>query len=169
MSLSLHLAHSAPASVETPLLVIVLPQPPVLDTALLDVDRALGGALSRSILRRDFRGGRDETMLVIGGDSGTQRALMVGRGALPLTRTSARRAAAIGARQAMKLGTGAMHVYVPDATDEAVEGLAIGAAAGAWEYTDLRTPPPETERRLPLTSATRSDTRRNPDFSRPIG
>ncbi len=154
MSLTLHITHAAPASIDTPLLVIVLPQPPILDEALTAVDRSLGGALARSISRRDFRGGRDETMLLVGGDGGVQRALLVGRGDTPLTRTSARRAAAIGARQAMKLGTGAMHVYVPAATDDAVEGVAIGAAAGAWEYADLRTPPPEADRRLPLTTAT---------------
>ena len=154
MSLTLHIAHLAPDQVETPLLVIVLPQPPALDDALLVVDGALGGALARSIARRDFRGGRDETLLVVGGDTGVQRALLVGRGSAPLTRTSARRAAAFGARQAMKLGTGAMHVYLPAATDDAIEGLTIGAAAGSWEYGDLRTPPPEAERRLSLTSAT---------------
>ncbi|MEQ1690916.1 MAG: leucyl aminopeptidase [Gemmatimonas sp.] len=154
MSLTLHVAHRSPSTIDTPLLVIVLPQPPALDAALTAVDAALGGALARSIGRRDFRGGRDETLLVVGGDQGVQRALLVGRGATPLTRTTARRAAAIGARQAMKLGTGAMHVYVPDATDDAIEGLTIGAAAGSWEYTDLRTPPPEADRRLPVQSAT---------------
>ncbi|MBL0172462.1 MAG: leucyl aminopeptidase [Gemmatimonadaceae bacterium] len=154
MPLTLHIAQNTPAAVETPLLVIVLPQPPVLNAELDAVDVALGGSISRSIARRDFRGGRDETLLVIGGDRGILRALLVGRGAPPLTRTSARRAAAIGARQAMKLGTGAMHVYAADATDEAIEGLTIGAAAGAWEYADLRTPPPDAERRSPLAAAT---------------
>jgi len=47
-----------------------------------------------------------------------------------------------------------MHVYLPDASDDAVEGIAIGAAAGAWEYADLRTPPKEEDRRLPLTACT---------------
>lgn len=154
MSITLQLTHLAPASLETPLLAVVLPAAPALNDALAAVDSALGGALARTLARRDFRGGRDETLLVVGGDGGVQRVLLVGRGAAPLTRTTARRAAAIAARQAAKLGTGTMHVYVPDATDEAIEGLAIGAAAGAWEFADLRTPPSEADRRLPLTAVT---------------
>jgi leucyl aminopeptidase len=93
-------------------------------------------------------------MLLVGGESGVQRVLLVGRGTVPLTRTTARRAAAIGTRQAVKLGSGSMHLYLPDADAEAVEGLALGAAAGSWEYTDLRTPAPEKDRRAPLTQAT---------------
>ena len=154
MSLTLHLAHIAPSTADTPLLVVVLPSAPVMDDELAALDISLGGALARTLTRRDFRGGRDETLLLVGAEQGVRRALLVGRGSAPLTRTTARRAAAIGARQAMKLGTGAMHLYLPDATDDAIEGLAIGAAAGSWEYSDLRTPPAEADRRLPLTTAT---------------
>jgi len=154
MSLTLQLAHSVPAAVDTPLLAVILPAAPALNEALGAVDAALGGALARTLARRDFRGGRDETLLVVGGDRGVQRVLLVGRGGAALSRTTARRAAAIAARHAAKLGTGAMHVYLPDVTDDAVEGVAIGAAAGAWEYTDLRTLPPEDDRRLPLSACT---------------
>jgi len=154
MSITLQLVHAAPASVETPLLAVILPAAPALNEELSAVDATLGGALARTLARRDFRGGRDETLLVVGGDRGAQRVLLVGRGAAALTRTTARRAAAIAARQAAKLGTGAMHVYLPDVTDDAVEGIAIGAAAGAWEYADLRTPPAEADRRLPLNTCT---------------
>ena len=113
MSITLQLTHLAPASLETPLLAVVLPAAPALNDALAAVDSALGGALARTLARRDFRGGRDETLLVVGGEGGVQRVLLVGRGAAPLTRTTARRAAAIAARQAAKLGTGTMHVYAP--------------------------------------------------------
>lgn len=154
MSLSLHFTHSSLASLETPMLVVVLAQPPVLDRSVSGVDISLGGTIARSIARRDFRGGRDETLLLVGGEGGVQRVLLVGRGSTPLTRTTARRAAAVGARQAVKLGTGAMHVYASEADAGVVEGLTVGAAAGAWEYADLRTPPSEAERRLPLASAT---------------
>jgi len=154
MSLSLQLSHQAPSDIDTPLLVLVLPQPAATPDGLDAVDHALGGALSRSLERRDFRGGRDETLLLVGGDLGVQRVLLVGRGSAPLTRPTARRAAAIAARQATKLGAGAMHLYLPDATEDAIEGLVIGAAAGSWEYADLRTPPPEADRRAPLTVAT---------------
>lgn len=154
MSLTLHLSPAAPSAVDTPLLAIVLASPPVISDSVATIDALVGGAISRTIARRDFRGGRDETLLIVGAETGVQRVLLVGRGTAPLSRTTARRAAAIAARQALKLGTGAMHLHLPDITDDAVEGLAIGAAAGAWEYTELRTPAPATERRDSLTSVT---------------
>lgn len=154
MSISLHATHEAPATISTPLLIVILPQDGLLPADLGAVDAQLNGAMARSISRRDFRGGRDETMLLVGGERGVQRVLLVGRGTVPLTRATARRASAIGTRQAVKLGTGAMHVYLPDADAEAVEGLALGAAAGSWEYADLRTPIAEKDRRAALTQAT---------------
>ncbi len=154
MSLSLHLSHDAPSSTAAALLAVVLPASPSMSEALVAIDAALGGALARALSRRDFRGGRDETLLLVGGDSGIERVLLVGRGGAPLTRATARRAAAVAARQAVKLGTGSLHVFLPDATDDAIEGLALGAAAGAWEYPDLKTPPPEADRRATLAQAT---------------
>ncbi|WP_309669267.1 leucyl aminopeptidase [Gemmatimonas sp.] len=156
MPFSLQLSHAAPASVDSPLLAIVLSQDLTLDDALRAVDSPLAGAIQRSIARRDFRGGRDETMLFVGGDTGAQRVLLVGRGSAPLTRASARRAAAIAARQAGKLGTGAMHLVLAggDANADAIEGLALGAAAGSWAYPDLQAQPPEKDRRARLESVT---------------
>lgn len=154
MSFSLQLSHATPASIDSPLLVVVLPLDPVVDDTLRAIDVTLGGAMQRSIARRDFRGGRDEVMLFVGGETGIQRVLLVGRGAAPLTRAVARRAAAIAARQACKLGTGAMHIVLPGANADAIEGLAIGAAAGSWSYPDLQTQPPEKDRRARVQSVT---------------
>lgn len=156
MPLSFSLSHAAPAAVDTPLLVVVLSPASAVPDALLDLDRQFGGAMSRSVLRRDFRGGRDETLLLVGGDTGVQRVLLVGRGATPLTRTAARRAAAVAARQAGKLGVAAMHLMLEggSADANAVEGLVIGAAAGSWSYLDLQTPPPEKDRRARLEAVT---------------
>lgn len=152
MTLSLRLSHAPLSQTNAALLAIVLPQDPAVTEAIKLIDTELHGAISRSTARRDFRGTRDETLLLIGNDNGTQRVLLVGCGAEPLSRTSARRAAAIAARQAVKLGTGSLHVYAVNCTDDAIEGMTIGAAAGGWEYTELRTPAPEKERRAPLTS-----------------
>lgn len=146
--------HAALESLDTPLLAVILPSSPELHESLKGVDGALNGALSRTLSRRDFRGARDETLLIVGGDKGIQRLLLVGRGNTPLTAATARRAAAVAARQAVKLGSGAMHVYLPDASTQSIEGLAIGAAAGSWEYPDLKAQPPEQERRAPLTRVT---------------
>jgi leucyl aminopeptidase len=147
MSLRFQLVHTAPASLDTPLLALVLPADATVTEALAPLDAQLHGALGRTLARRDFRGSRDETVLLVGGETGVQRLLLVGRGSAPLTRATARRAAAIAARQAVKLGTGAMHLWLPDADAPAVEGLVIGAAAGNWVYADLQTPPPEKDRR----------------------
>jgi leucyl aminopeptidase len=154
MDLSLFVSHEAPAALDTPLLAVLCVQDPVLSPTLAPIDAALGGALGRSFARRDFRGDRDETMLLVGGERGIQRVLLVGCGTASLARPAARRAAAIAARQAAKLGCGAMHLLLEGASDDAIEGLALGAAAGAWEYRDLRAPVPDKDRRAPLTSAT---------------
>jgi leucyl aminopeptidase len=148
------LSHAAPATLETPLLAIVLPADPVLDAEWTALDGLLQGALTRTLARRDFRGGRDETLWLIGGDTSVQRVLLVGRGSAPLSRAVARRAAAIAARQANKLGTGAMHICLPGADAAAIEGLVIGTAAGTWAYLDLQAPPPDKERRARLESVT---------------
>ena len=150
MSLDFTLSHAAPSALDTPLLAVILPPDPVMDHWMAPLDAAVHGALGRTLARRDFRGGRDETLLLVGGDTGIRRVLLVGRGAGALTRTSVRRAAAVAARQAVRLGTGALAICAPEPIAEAVEGMCAGAAAGAWSYPDLQTPPPEPDRRLPL-------------------
>ena len=154
MPLSYALSYTALDAIDTPLLALVLSADPTMTEALAGVDRQLGGALARTLARRDFRGGRDETLLLVGGEAGAQRVLLVGRGTAPVTRSVARRAAAIAARQAGKLGVDAMHLVLPGADEEQVEGLVIGAAAGAWAYTDLQTPPPAKDRRARLEQVT---------------
>jgi leucyl aminopeptidase len=152
MTLSLQFLRPPLGKCNAALLAIILPPDPEMTDDMKAVDSELHGAISRSIARRDFRGGRDEVLVLVGNDAGTQRVLLVGRGPEPLTRTSARRAAAIAARQAVKLGTGSLHVHAANASDDAIEGMTIGAAAGCWEYPDLKTPAPEPERRAPLTT-----------------
>ena len=154
MPLSFSLAHSAPESIDTPLLVLVLPADPVVTPVMAGIDAQLGGSLARTLDRRDFRGGRDETLLLVGGETGAQRVLLVGRGGAPLTRSTARRAASVAARQAGKLGVSAMHLFLEGAEPEQVEGLVIGAGAGAWSYPDLQTQPPEKDRRARLEQVT---------------
>ncbi len=159
MGITLHIAHDAPANVDTPLLAVLLTADATMSEALAPLDALVGGAIARTLARRDFRGGRDETLLLVGGERGVQRMLLVGRGAAPAAgartgRAAVRRAAAIAARQAVKLGVGAMHVFLADADADAIEAMAIGVAAGSWEYADLRTPPPEKDRRAKLENAT---------------
>lgn len=117
MSLSFQLSHAAAASVDTPLLAVILPQDasmqtPALADALGGLDALVHGAIGRSLARRDFRAGATKRCCW-SEETGVQRLLLVGRGSAPLTRTTARRAAAIAARQATKLGTGAITLLLP--------------------------------------------------------
>jgi leucyl aminopeptidase len=52
------------------------------------------------------------------------------------------------------MGAGAVAFWTPDADETLVEVAAVGLSMGAWEYADLRTPPPDEDRRAPLESAT---------------
>jgi leucyl aminopeptidase len=65
-----------------------------------------------------------------------------------------RRAASIAARQARKLGLAELAFHAPVFDGAAVEQVAVGLAAGAWEYAELKTQPPASERRAPLERAT---------------
>jgi leucyl aminopeptidase len=134
------------------LLVLVTGDPPSLDGAA-PADRAAGGVISRTISARDFRGAKDETLHLTATGDGPQRLLLVGTGP-PTDRTgSLRRAAALAARQATRLGVGAVTIFVDSPDERDVEALASGIIAGAWDYEDVRTPLPENERRAPLGNA----------------
>jgi leucyl aminopeptidase len=153
MTLSLTAEQGQPASLDVPLLVVALAAGAERDEALTALDGALGGVLQRLLDRRDFRAGRDETLHLAGGASGPARILLVGLGK-PSDRVSAlRRAGAIAARQAMRMGAGRLAFHAGALDRRETEAVGVGLAAGAWEYTDTKTPPPDEERRQPLTSA----------------
>jgi leucyl aminopeptidase len=153
MTLSLSAGPADLGALDTPLLVVALASGATMDAALAPLDRTLGGALARTLERRDFRGGRDETLHLSGAASGPQRVLLVGLGK-PSDRAGAlRRAGAIAARQAGRMGAEALAVHAGALDARETEALAVGLAAGAWDYTDTKTPPPAEERRAPLTSA----------------
>src|SRR6476660_805558 len=96
---------------ETPLLIIALPKEGVeVVGELAAVDAATSGALGRALESRDFRGARDETLLLGGGAQGIQRVLLVGLGGAPAGGVAmadrvlqVRRAAMLAGRQANKL------------------------------------------------------------------
>jgi leucyl aminopeptidase len=149
MPLALSVRGADLASLDTPFLAIGLGKDAAVAGPLVALDESLGGVLRRSLERRDFRGARDETLHLTGGARGPQRILLVGVG--PGTRTtSLKRAAAIAARQAHRAGVGRMAWYAPGLDEAGVEFSAVGLAMGAWEYVDLKTPPPADERRAPL-------------------
>jgi leucyl aminopeptidase len=153
MTLSLSAGRPELGALDVPLLVVALPNGATLDGPLTTLDTTLGGALSRTLQRRDFRGGRDETLHLGGAPTGPGRVLLLGLGK-PTDRTAAiRRAGALAGRQGAKMGVGELAFFAGTLNASEVEAAAVGLAAGAWEYTDTKTPPPAEERRAPLTAA----------------
>jgi leucyl aminopeptidase len=154
MTLSLSAGRADLAALDVPLLVLAMSPGVALDAPLSALDRSLGGALQRLLDRRDFRAGRDEILHLVGGTTGPSRVLLVGLGKGAPAVSNLRRAGALAARQGMRLGAGQLAFYAGELDRSQTEAVAVGLAAGAWEYTDTKTPPPADERREPLTAAT---------------
>lgn len=153
MALEIQLSAAPVADFSTALLAVAMDENPGAAT-LEDLDRTLGGELRRSIAAREFRGSRDEVLQFTGTKNGARRIMLVGMGK-PGDRAGAlRRAAAVAARQAGKLGSGDLGFHSGVLGEREVEAVTAGLLAGAWEYKDLKSPPPEEERRTPLSRAT---------------
>jgi leucyl aminopeptidase len=134
------------AQIETPLLGIAVPQGTTLPASLADLDRAAGGVLSRALDAGDYKGKRDETLLVYGGGK-AQRILLVGVGkAGDVTRSALRRAAAVGAKRARTIGANAFAFAVAAEARGGVSATEVGqvvvegAAHGGWQFTELKQP-----------------------------
>jgi leucyl aminopeptidase len=141
-----------PAEVGTALLVIALPENPTL-AGIAALDTASQGALTRMIDNKDFRGTRDETLHLTGFAKGPRRLLLVGMGAVTDRRAAFKRAATLAARNASRLGVGEMVWYSGQISPEETEAITVGLMAGAWEYADLKSQPPEAERKKSLDQA----------------
>jgi leucyl aminopeptidase len=153
MTLSLTAGRPDLAALDVSLLVVASASGPSLDAALAPLDATLGGALGRTLERRDFRGARDEMLHLAGAASGPRRVLLVGMGKVTDRTGALRRAAAIAGRQAVRMGAGELAFYAGSLDAREAEAVAVGLAAGAWDYTDTKTPPAPEERRAPLTAA----------------
>lgn len=154
MTLSLTAAAPDFSALETPLLAIALPSGPKLTDELRPIDALTSGALGRALTRRDFRGGRDETLHLAGGERGVQRILLVGMGSATDRASAIRRAGAIAGRQAAKLGVGRVAFFAGQVTRSEVEAAGVGLIAGAWDFREMKTAPPADEQRAPLEAAT---------------
>jgi leucyl aminopeptidase len=158
---SITVSDAALDRLETPLLVIALPKEGLQVVGELSaVDAATSGALARAIERRDFRGGRDETLLLGGAATGIQRVLLIGLGAAPEGGIAVadrvlqvRRAAMLAGRQAAKLGVGSVAFYGAS-SDALAEAVVIGLCGGAWDFREMKSAVPEGEERAPLASIT---------------
>jgi leucyl aminopeptidase len=154
MPLTFALRDGDAADIETPLLGVLLQAGTDVPSELRRLDDALGGAITRSLQRGDFKGGRDESLHLDGGGGRAARLLIIGLGAPTEPAAAYRRGAALLGRQAQRTGAGTVAVVAPDAEAALIEPIAIGIAMGAWDYPDLKSPPPEAERKKPLTRAT---------------
>jgi leucyl aminopeptidase len=154
MSVSIAVRTANAAAIDTPLLIVLLPAGTQRPGPLGALDDALGGTLARALERREFRAQRDETYHLSGGATGPQRVLLVGMGAPSDRALGLRRAAALAARQAHRSGVGSAAIWAPRLDAQGAENVAVGVHLGAWEYTDLKTPPPPDDRRAPLTDVT---------------
>ncbi len=133
------ISTKALGSVETPLLAVIVAQ---------GSQPQVDASLERAIATGDYKGKKDEALLVYGGGK-AQRILLVGVGkATEITRSSVRRAAAIAAKRARGLGTKSISVAI---AKEARGGLGAaelaqvvieGAAQGSWQFTELKKAPP---------------------------
>lgn len=154
MPLTLLARSGRAASANTPILAVLLAADEGVPLALRELDKALGGVIRRTIERREFRGGRDELFQVTGARRGPRRILLVGIGKATNRVPALRRGAAVAARYAHRAGVGELTLVANGWNQTELEQAVIGAQHGAWEYTDMKTPPPEGERRAPLASLT---------------
>lgn len=142
------------SAVQAPILFVALTSDATLPASLASLDTAAGGSLRSAITQRDFRGARDEILFLSGTSSGPRRIALIGVGAAPASVHAVRRAAAKAAHTAGKLGAGAVAITADELSPAHVEALAAGLHLGAWQYLDTKTPPPESERKAPVASAT---------------
>src|SRR5947199_7639111 len=144
------LATAPLAQVETPLLAVALAQGPALPASLAELDRAAGGGLARAIASGDFKGKRDDSLLLYPSDGKAQRILLVGVGkAGEVTRSSIRRAAAVAAKRVRALGAKRFAFAVAAEARNGVapadlgQVVAEGASQGAWAFTAPKAAPDE--------------------------
>jgi leucyl aminopeptidase len=153
MSLSFTARAGDPSRIATPLLAVALPPSETLPKSLAALDKRYSGALARAVRRKDFKGGKDESLLLLGRDGGPERVLLVGTG-LAERVAGITRAATLAGRKANGLGVGALTFWAADLTDVALEGAVVGLSLGSWEFREYHSAPKKGDRKVPVTRAT---------------
>jgi leucyl aminopeptidase len=132
------------ADVETPVLALLLPTGGSLPPSLASFDKATGGALQRALGAGDWKGKRDETLLLYPSAGSVQRVLLVGLGkAEDVDRNTLRRAAAVAAKRARAMAP-RLSIAVPTEARGSItlrdvgQVVAEGAAQGAWTFTEMK-------------------------------
>ena len=154
MTLTLSVRAADFGALNTPLLVLALGPGASVDQSLTPLDSRIGGILRRTLERREFRGGRDEVLHLSSTTAGVERLLLVGLGKSEDRPGALRRAAALAARQGNKLGTRRLTFFGGTLSEAEAEAVAVGLIAGAWDFKELKTPPPAEDQRDALEEAT---------------
>ncbi len=144
-----------PARLATPLLAIALPANPAMPRALAALDKRYGGAISRAIRRKDFNGGKDETLMLFAPGAGPERVLLVGLGTAERVKGMTR-AATMAGRRAQGLNIGTMAFWAEHLEGAALEGAIAGISAGSWEFREFHSKPKDAgnaRKPKPLASA----------------
>ena len=140
MPLQVALRAVDPAAHDTPLLIVPVTTATALSAALESVT---GGAVTAARQTGDFTGKRDETLLVYG-NSGVRRVLLVGMGdPSKLDANGIRRAAMIGGKRARLLGAPSAALLWPEAQVDAAriaQALVEGISFGSWHFAALKKP-----------------------------
>ena len=139
-------------TLDIPFLAVVVPEG-AQPASLAALDQAAGGGIARAYASGDFRGKRDETILLYPA-SGAARLLLIGIGAGKGDASALRRAAAIAGKRAVQARVAEAAILVtPEARGElsaahTVRMAAEGAPFGAWRYLELKRPSDDTQTSL---------------------
>ena len=139
MSLTLALQAGDPAAIRVPLIGIAFQSGKALPRELTELDRATGGAIARAKRSKDFKGNKDETLMLYAQGRGPERIMLVGVGP-EMTPATVGRAAAVFGRRANAAGVERAAFWFANAEGALLESAIIGGSLGAWDYTDLRSP-----------------------------
>lgn len=153
MALSLSVRGGDPARIATPLLAVALPSGAAFPRALAALDKSYGGVISRAVRQGDFKGGRDESLLLVGQGAGPARVMLVGLGENGDAYQAVTRAATLVGRKANALGVRKMAFWAAGLAGDTVEAAAFGLSRGSWDFTDYKTLTPVKDRPKPLTEA----------------
>jgi leucyl aminopeptidase len=138
--------------VETPLLAVLLPTAATVPASLAALDKAGGGLIGRAVAAGDFRGKRDETLLVYPAGGKAQRVLLVGVGKPEeIDRNAIRRGAAVAAKRARTLAPTIALAVAAEARGslggrDLGQVLAEGVAQGAWSFLELKQAAPDDKK-----------------------
>lgn len=145
-------AMAPDAELRTPLLALLLPQREGGERELPPhyraIDEVAGGAVAAVLRRGDFRGKKDETLLLYpngDGSAGAERLLLIGLGKAD-TPEPFRRAGGTLAKQAAKLRVTEAAVLLPEGSDAArAREIAEGAILGAYDFREWKSDPDDEE------------------------